>query len=217
MIPDEDDSERVSACEIAIRLKKTVDDNMIFLIVLLACVMNVLLQGTIPLFNGISASRTEKIISYTMFVSGEKSAKFLTSWTQDLSSTRFDVSDGIRTRVVSELLFLAVFESIIVGLYFSPPEAFSSSNTHFVQVCLRLGNFAKKLSTWAGTFGNLVTQPRFTGCGTSSEDRFVEAFQIRSGGRDLSCLFRGAANFICLPHLHSILQRKYHSFHFKRP
>jgi hypothetical protein len=69
-----------------------------------------------------------------VFISGVKSAKFLTAWSRDLSATRFDVSDGIRKRVIYELIFLVVYIGLIIGLFFSPPEFFNSSDTHFVQV-----------------------------------------------------------------------------------
>ena len=86
---------------------------MLFLIVIIAIFVNAILQSSIPIFNG------------------EKSAKFLTSWSQDLSSTRFDVSNGIRKRVIYELVFLAIFEILLICLYFTPSEA---TSTNFVQV-----------------------------------------------------------------------------------
>ena len=88
---------------------------MLFLIVIIAIFVNAILQSIIPIFNG------------------EKSAKFLTSWSQDLSSTRFDVSNGIRKRVIYELVFLAIFEILLICLYFTPSEA---TSTNFVQVNL---------------------------------------------------------------------------------
>ena len=110
-----EDQRRIEACEIAVKLKKNVDDNLLFLIVMLTVFVNAILQSTIPIFNG------------------DKSAKFLTSWSQNLSSTRFDVSNGIRKRVIYELIFLAIFEVLLIGLYFTPSEA---SGTNFVQVSM---------------------------------------------------------------------------------
>ena len=88
---------------------------MIFLIVIFACLLNTILQSLIPIFQG------------------EKSAKFLTSWNLDLARTRFDVSDGIRKRVIFELIFLAMFQLVFITLYFLPKDAFNSSDIHFVQ------------------------------------------------------------------------------------
>ena len=48
-----------------------------------------------------------------------------------VSSTRFDVSNGIRKRVIYELVFLAIFEILLICLYFTPSEA---TSTNFVQV-----------------------------------------------------------------------------------
>ena len=51
-----------------------------------------------------------------------------------MSSTRFDVSNGIRKRVIYELVFLAIFEILLICLYFTPSEA---TSTNFVQVKLK--------------------------------------------------------------------------------
>ena len=67
-------------------------------------------------------------------ISGEKSAKFLTTWIRDLSKTRFDVSEGIRRRVIFELAFLTVFQLVLVVLYFVP----EGSGYQFVQVGSKL-------------------------------------------------------------------------------
>ena len=50
-----------------------------------------------------------------------------------MAKTRFDVSSGIRKRVIIELLFLAIFEAAMIGLYFAPSSFFSKAETHFVQ------------------------------------------------------------------------------------
>ena len=65
-----------------------------------------------------------------ILILGEKSANFLTSWIRDLSRTRFDVSEGIRRRVIFELVFLTIFQLVFVVLFFIPKD----SGYHFVQV-----------------------------------------------------------------------------------
>ena len=42
----------VIQCQTAKDLKRTVDDNLIFLIVMLACTLNTIFQSTVPLFHG---------------------------------------------------------------------------------------------------------------------------------------------------------------------
>ena len=108
-----DEKYRIESCEVAVKLKKRVDDSLHFLVVFVAVFVNAMFQSMVPVFNG------------------EKSAKFLTSFTQNLSSTRFDVSDGIRRRVIVELVLLITFELLLVCLYFSPP---GSSGNNFIQV-----------------------------------------------------------------------------------
>ena len=103
----------IESCEVAVKLKKKVDDSLHFLVVFVAVFVNAMFQSMVPVFNG------------------EKTAKFLTSFTQNLSSTRFDVSDGIRRRVIVELVLLIIFELLVVCLYFSPP---GSSGNNFIQV-----------------------------------------------------------------------------------
>ena len=46
------DPDRVKACEIAVSLKKSVDGSMIFLIIIFSCLLNTILQSTIPIFKG---------------------------------------------------------------------------------------------------------------------------------------------------------------------
>jgi hypothetical protein len=46
MVPD------VVRCQTAKDLKQIVDDNLIFLIVMLACSLNTIFQSTVPLFHG---------------------------------------------------------------------------------------------------------------------------------------------------------------------
>ena len=108
-----DEKNRIESCEVAVKLKKKVDDSLHFLVVFVAVFVNAMFQSMVPVFNG------------------EKTAKFLTSFTQNLSSTRFDVSDGIRRRVIVELVLLIIFELLVVCLYFSPP---GSSGNNFIQV-----------------------------------------------------------------------------------
>ena len=108
-----DEKNRIESCEVAVKLKKKVDDSLHFLVVFVAVFVNAMFQSMVPVFNG------------------EKTAKFLTSFTQNLSSTRFDVSDGIRRRVIVELVLLITFELLLVCLYFSPP---GSSGNNFIQV-----------------------------------------------------------------------------------
>lgn len=136
LITDEDDSERIHACELAVKLKKSVDNSMIFLIVIFACLLNTILQSWIPIFHGKFKIDVESGIDVILFVAflGKKSAKFLTHWTRNLAKTRFDVSDGIRRRVITELIFLAIFQAVFITLYFVPEKAFSSSGVHFVKV-----------------------------------------------------------------------------------
>ena len=76
-------------------------------------------------------SKRFKILKYLHIqIPGEKSANFLTSWIRDLSRTRFDVSEGIRRRVIFELVFLTIFQLVFVVLFFVPED----SGYHFVQV-----------------------------------------------------------------------------------
>ena len=49
---DRENRERVRACDLAVTLKKQVDDAMIFLIVMFACLLNTILQSLYPLFQG---------------------------------------------------------------------------------------------------------------------------------------------------------------------
>ena len=44
--------ERIQACETVVKLKNYVDDSMIFLIVVFACLLNTILQSWIPIFQG---------------------------------------------------------------------------------------------------------------------------------------------------------------------
>ena len=44
--------ENLRACETVVKLKNYVDDSMIFLIVVFACLLNTILQSWIPIFQG---------------------------------------------------------------------------------------------------------------------------------------------------------------------
>ena len=58
----------------------------------------------------------------------------MTSWSRDLARTRFDVSDGIRKRVICELVVVSIVALTFAIMYFIPHYVFSSSGVHVVQV-----------------------------------------------------------------------------------
>ena len=64
---------------------------------------------------------------------GERVAKFLTSWSRDLAKTRFDVSDGIRKKVIAQLILVSLVAFTFALMYFLPHYVFSSSGIHLVQ------------------------------------------------------------------------------------
>ena len=72
-------------------------------------------------------------VSSLFCVLGERVAEFLTSWSRDLARTRFDVSDGIRKKVIAELVLVSIVAFTFALMYFLPHYVFSSSGIHLVQ------------------------------------------------------------------------------------
>ena len=72
---------------------------------------------------------------------GKASARFLTAWTHELTRTRFDITAGVRSRLLVELLLVYTFEAAVAALYFVPTEWLARNgrehheDAHFVQVC----------------------------------------------------------------------------------
>ena len=90
--------------QLAIDLKAMVDRSLVFLIVILACALNMLVQSSIPIARG------------------QKSAQFLTNWCHQLSLTRLDATSKVYKKVVIELVLLVLFGLSIVVIYFIPFE-----------------------------------------------------------------------------------------------